>query len=127
MGLEEMYRGADYEIEIQVVDDETALPINISAAINIYCVLYYPGSDIKLDQYALNTEAGYKPLDISNATLGKYEILLEKAVTKDADLGPVYAETKIIFANNDFYDNDFDSIARDTAIGELKDSQTKDK
>lgn len=82
-------------------------------------VLYYKGSRNIIEKYSINSLAGYKPIDVTNASQGKYVIELPSSTTTKKKEGILMAEIKIREIIAGYTGGDFNTIVSDIAISEI--------
>jgi hypothetical protein len=82
-------------------------------------VLYYKGSRNVIEKYSINASVGYKSIDVTNASQGKYVIELSSASTTKKKEGVLLAEIKIREVIAGYTGGDFNTIISDVVIGEV--------
>jgi len=101
-----MIRGATYELEVVIKDNDTDTPINLTGVVGILVALYGDGKKVFAKWSYLDKSAeGYGFVSIVNAAQGKISMPIEathslKAIEKMAKL-----EIKVAFPNNMFEDS----------------------
>lgn len=123
-----IYTGEDKEIQFTLTGASNT-PINLSTDIDgLLVVLYSKQGSINtvLSKYSRDAIAGYDStnLVITDAAAGEFSIRLQAESTRYGREETLYAEIKVRFPNTDYSGNNFDSIARDLVIAQVRKSIT---
>lgn len=124
MAENKIFRGQDAEFTLEV-KDSTGVALDMSAALKIAVFVYYGINNNKnkiLQKFSQNADPNWGVLDVSQANIGKLKFNLETPSTKGAELGLLYAEIKVIWANAQYQGSEFDLIAKDIYLATMCDS-----
>lgn len=106
MARQTIYKGEDKVIDITLTNNGTA--ITLSTLSGIVVILYNKKTKKVLEKYSLNSLTGYESLTIAS---NKIHILLDRAITIDADDGDIDAEILEEVTTAGFEDGEFRSVA----------------
>ena len=121
-----IYTGEDIELEFSLFDSDNA-PINIQYTQALLVRLYHEEDDIQLATYGTNPNPGVNTNDlvVSDPATNNFIIRLQAEVTRQALPGMnLLVEVKVRYANANYSNNDFDTIASGVIVGQLVKSQT---
>lgn len=121
---ESIIKGVDKEIEFTILDSADN-PINIAGLLGAVVILYYNETK-KLVKYSINSKIGFEDIITGYDDVnGKLKVLLQSEITKNAEVGKIYAELKIQTTNASYENNTFNSAVKGLFIGLITDGTTK--
>tara|TARA_R110002012_G_scaffold23206_1_gene78976 strand:+ start:429 stop:818 length:390 start_codon:yes stop_codon:yes gene_type:complete len=93
-------KDTDQEIEI-IINDENSDPIDLTGFSGIVVNIFQKSCPI--DKFSLNVQSGFRPLTITDAINGKFEIYLNADQLNDCvNSQPIYYEVKTEAVNVNF-------------------------
>lgn len=127
-----VYKGEDKQIIVpltKVNGSGVVSPLDLDTEIdNLLAVIYCKkGNDeIVLEKYSINVLTGYNnaDLEINTPSTGDLLIRVQAEKTRLAKVGEYFIEIKVRRTNTDFSNSNYDSIAKDVIVFQLKDSIT---
>jgi len=96
----EFIQGGDYELKITATDSVGAV-IDLTS-LNGYIFVIYYADGVVVTQYSKNTEAGFKPLVLTDEVNGIFSVRLQSVDTKKARLEKIFGELKLETADTNF-------------------------
>jgi len=93
-------KDTDTPIEITVTD-ESGAAVDLTTLAGIVCEVFQ--KNIHFDKFSLNTQTGYRDINVTDGPNGKFEIYLNASNTKSGYIGKaIFYEVKTLIVNTNF-------------------------